>query len=75
MDRVTLTSRIVALHHEGKSGAEIARICGVTQARVWDDLRAAGIARPAHRTKASMAGDNLADPKRADRALRSFGDA
>ena len=68
----TLIERVVELHHDGCGQTEIAEMLGQSPETVRTILERAGIARPAHRNKASMQGDNLADPKRADRGLRQF---
>lgn len=63
---------IVALHHDGRGVVHIAAQLGLAQDTVWRVLREAGIARPAHATRAAAKGDNLADPHRADARLRNF---
>ena len=63
---------VIALHHAGKGEAEIAEIVGLSRNNVRAILKAAGIARPAHHTRAAARGDNLVDPDRADTKLRRF---
>lgn len=63
---------IIALHHSGKGGPQIAAELDCPDRWVRAALKAARIARDANRTRASINGDSLADPKRADRLLRRF---
>lgn len=67
-----LNGQVIALHHEGLSRAKIAQRCGISPTAVLRIQREAGIARVANRTAATLRGETLADPKRADRALRRF---
>lgn len=69
---MTVRSEAITLHHAGKSIPDIAATLGMSNAEVWQALRNAGIARPAHTTRASAKGENLADPYRADKLLRRF---
>ena len=60
------------LHHQGRSVRDIARGLALPVDEVWDILRRAGSARPAHFTRASARGETLKDPQRADAKLRRF---
>lgn len=63
---------VIALHRSGLGEAAIMRNTGLTAEHVRAILTAAGIARPAHLTRASARGENLSDPNRADKLLRRF---
>jgi HNH endonuclease len=63
---------ILDLHFAGHGEAEIARRLKTRIGSVRLVLRGAGIARPAHATRASARGDDLADPRRADKLLKRF---
>lgn len=68
-----LAEQILALHHnEALSMKQIAERLGCSKVRVHQVLRDAGIARSVGRTMAAKTGDNLGDPKRADKLLRRF---
>ena len=68
-----LGEEILALHFgEEISGKAIAERLGCTAARVSQVLTEAGIKKAVNRTKASMSGSDLKDPKRADLRLRKF---
>ena len=65
-------SQIIGLHHAGNSIADICRVVTRSPEVVTAVLRDAGIARPSHQTRANRTGDDLGDPRRADRLLRQF---
>ena len=64
--------QIIGLHHAGNSVADICRVVSRSAEMVSAVLRDAGIARPSHQTRANRTGDDLGDPRRADRLLRQF---
>ena len=64
--------RVVDLHNAGYGEAQIAAEVRLARDTVRRVLIEAGIARPAHLTRASARGENLSDPSRADKLLRRF---
>jgi hypothetical protein len=69
---VTTREQIVALHGEKLAEGAIAARLGITTAYVVRVLREAGCLKSTSARHASFSGANLADPNRADRALRRF---
>ncbi len=65
-------ARVLELHRDGWGVAHIARKAGLGRGQVWKILRDAGVTRPAHLTRANARGEDLANPGRADAALRRF---
>ena len=69
----SVRAEILHLHYEDKKGSvAIAKAVGLSRVTVWKVLRDAGVAKPANQTKASLAGDNLRNPRRADAGLKKF---
>ena len=58
-----IRAEILRLHYEEHRGAvAISRAVNLSRVTVWKVLKAAGVTKPAHQTKAQRLGDNLRNP-------------